>query len=475
MVVSVWVSLIRNAYILDFIDTNMDFDFLITVSWSENDIKTKKLWAEELSDRGYDVCVITVTDGIKESFEEVTLRSYNVRQYPSEDHLSPRYLEETYEIPSIENLYLTEKQYLNLTNHQSLQKTLGTAEKLEGIFNNHSFKYALHNNGGEIHRLLSFYFIENQGGTNIWDVFSPFPKTKAFSTHFDCSWDNYETIPYKNIPSNEIDNIQDYIDKFKERKGVFVPPSDIDDNKIVNKILAKIKSLVLKESEADYHRLAMAKTRRNSFERINKMLVPSIDESHRLCEEEKYLYYPMQYSSESRLTRISPQFYDQQFVISYLSRILPSNLKLFIKQHPHHSGQESPKQIHQNKNDSGIKYLHPKMNSHDVIDSAAGVVVINNTVGFESLLYETPTIVLGNSFYNQTPAAINIDDLADLPLKIAALDQQSTTIEDQVSSIFSLRKASFPSVHQSLNKKQGIINERVTTVIDRLLSFCDSI
>jgi len=161
----------------------------------------------------------------------------------------------------------------------------------------------------------------------------------------------------------------------------------------------------------------------------------------------------------------SPQFFRQEYLVEYLSRALPASVELFVKPHPNHPDRPSPRFVRSLSNDDRVQFLNPALNAHEVIEQAEGVVVTNNTVGYETLYYRKPLFTLGEAPYAATPAAIDVGDLGELP---ELFDEHiSTHVPEQttVESIFSLRQASYPG------DRTGLDNEAVRTVVDSVEDF----
>jgi len=200
---------------------------------------------------------------------------------------------------------------------------------------------------------------------------------------------------------------------------------------------------------------------------INGLQYPGLETSRRLCDSTDYVFFPLQYPIESRLTVFSPQFYRQEFLVEYLSRALPSSTALFVKAHPNHPGRPTPKTVRELREEGRVEFLDPEMNAHEVIANAEGVVVVNNTVGYETLYYRKPLFTLGTAPYSDTPAAIPVEELGELPEILS--DGLSTTISEQaaVSSIHSLRAAAYDGDRASYDE------ENVRTLVDSVLEFVD--
>ncbi len=62
-----------------------------------------------------------------------------------------------------------------------------------------------------------------------------------------------------------------------------------------------------------------------------------------------------------------------------------------------------------------VRILPPETNSHDVIEKAECVLVVNSTVGFEALMHYKPVVNLATPYYAHPGVTRKVDDLRDLP------------------------------------------------------------
>ncbi|MFC7193469.1 hypothetical protein ACFQL4_00505 [Halosimplex aquaticum] len=138
----------------------------------------------------------------------------------------------------------------------------------------------------------------------------------------------------------------------------------------------------------------------------------SVNESQNIIshQEMDYVFYPLQYYIESRVTMRAPAFYEQSWLVEYLSRSVPTNHKLVTKDHPQQLGAQPRRAV-----DTIARYsipLAPSYHTHEVIENASAVVTLNNTVGYEALLYGKPVITLGKAFYDDY--TYKVDDINDI-------------------------------------------------------------
>jgi hypothetical protein len=315
--------------------------------------------------------------------------------------------------------------------------------------------------------------MEQYGGTNIWTAFSPFEESIVFSTGLDNLWDTYRTISYSDMSDNERDSVRQHMKQFRSDQKRYLhdtPESDSDPGLV----LRNVRSLVSTTKQVvfpDYPRQLPTRVRIRATRAVsgyfNRQFTPSLGESKRLCETSRYVFFPLQYPEESRLTVFSPEFFDQEWIVEYLSRSVPDNTYIFVKQHPNHIGQQSPLWLRRLFRLPNVKFLCPELSAHKIISDADATIVTNNTVGFETLFYSTPLMVLGQAFYRDTPAVRTVDRLSNLRSVVATAIEENVSEKDRIASIHSLREAVFNV------ERGGSIERHASGAASGILAFID--
>lgn len=421
----------------------MDIDYLLPTSWSDFDVKLQLLVAAELEESGYTTCILTPDERTQKKVPEYVTHSYNIETLADNRLYSTETIKERFEIPSVRHLCQTELTYYDLEYEQVLKRAKKTAVAVDELFNRHEFSYSFQHRGGELFRLLVHYKIRNRNGASVWNDFAPFENREAFSAELCGPWTNYETIPYDSIDEEDREATRSYIQTFQEKKRFYSHDSSVDDSSPIQKAWQRISTMVSPNQPRDLKKRLKKIVSHKLSRQINKFLIPSLEYSKRICNDRKYVYFPLQFPSESRLTIYSPEFYNQHWIIEYLSRVVPADVEVFVKQHPNHPGQQSPQWIHSLTQKPNVTFLHPECSSHGIIEQSEATIVTNNTVGFETLFYDTPLVVLGNAFYMDTPSVLKVDALDQLDKVVAKAIDSSVSDEDRIASIYSLKKATY--------------------------------
>lgn len=454
--------------------------FLFVTSWQDIEIAARQRLASNLEDKGHTVHLFLPSSTA--SIADNNLKG-NIYQPPGNGDSglpSSEEIETEYGIPSLRHLYLTEQEYFALSQSEARRRTRRLAAVLEEVFAQTDPDCVFQGRGGEIHRLLAYYMIREAGGSHIWGEFSPFDGRIAFSTRLEGTWDAYETVPDRQIPDRERAKTDQYVESFLNDRRVYEynNPSDQkeeSETRITTDLLGTVTGAVdslLRDSPNNVYRFGLRAFRQRAFRLINDQITPSITTSRRLCRDRRYVFFPLQYPSESRLTVFSPEFHDQTFLLEYLERILPEGVDLFVKQHPNHPGDQPPLWLSRFSRRKNAEFLNPSFNAHEAIENAETVVVTNNTVGFEALFHSVPLVVVGRAFYGDVTAATTVRDLSMLPQVIDECVQETVPKAAIRESIHSLYKATYPGgeIHSAVASGD---DGGIETIGDSLIAFAE--
>mgnify|MGYP001470255870 CR=1 FL=1 len=109
----------------------------------------------------------------------------------------------------------------------------------------------------------------------------------------------------------------------------------------------------------------------------------------------KILYIPMHLEPESSLLRISPEFTNQFEMIACISKSLPADTIIVVKEQPNAYGTR-PKWFYQQLQEMGnVVIAHPKVRSIDWIKMSSIVATITGTVGTEAILLKKAVLSFG--------------------------------------------------------------------------------
>lgn len=133
---------------------------------------------------------------------------------------------------------------------------------------------------------------------------------------------------------------------------------------------------------------------------------------------EEFILFPLHYQPEASTMVQSPYFENQVAVIENIAKSLPSRYLLYVKEHYAFVGSRDFKVYRLIKRMPNVRLINPYVDTHTLIKKSALVITITSTVGWESIIFNRPLIVLGNVFYDQFAYANKTTDLTLLTERI---------------------------------------------------------
>ena len=112
-------------------------------------------------------------------------------------------------------------------------------------------------------------------------------------------------------------------------------------------------------------------------------------EGRRIC------YIPMHLEPEIALLSISPEFNNSMEMIAWISKAVPADVTLLIKEQPFSFGVRSKRYYDQLRQIGNVELAHPEVTSWQSIDAAIITATITGTAGTESVIFKKPVLSFG--------------------------------------------------------------------------------
>jgi hypothetical protein len=235
---------------------------------------------------------------------------------------------------------------------------------------------------------------------------------------------------YLKKPENkkrDIKELQNYIQKFDPYKqGIeLVEKQAVSVTKFFTS--KGIKSLLnFLESDEDRERFyGLGRTKTKIFSKMISMIVKTkfredfINKKFlkKIPKDEKFIYFPLHDEPEGVVFLSAPYFTNQLEVISNISKSIPVDYKLYVKEHQIMKKRRwRPisyyKQIMSLPN---VRLVHPSVKNLDLIKNCSVLTTIAGTSGVEAAFYLKPSINLVDSGYSILPSVYHLKNLEELP------------------------------------------------------------
>ncbi len=153
----------------------------------------------------------------------------------------------------------------------------------------------------------------------------------------------------------------------------------------------------------------------------------------------QYVYVPLHYQPERTTTPDGDVFGNQYLMIDLLSKAVPDDWKIFVKEHP---TQFSPRSIGERGrhiyqyNDinelNNVSLINNRFDSFELIDSAEATATVTGTVGWESVVRGTPAIIFGNAWYRLCPGVYYTTTLTEVEIALNEIKEKETVSYEKV-------------------------------------------
>ncbi len=132
-------------------------------------------------------------------------------------------------------------------------------------------------------------------------------------------------------------------------------------------------------------------------------------------QAERFVFFPLQMEPECSTLVFAPFHANQFSLIECISKSLPVDHWLYIKEHPAMQGRRPLSYYWAICALPNVKLLSPKVSSHVLIHNASAIVTITSSVGWEALMHGKPVIVMGHVWFDAFGPVHKVRATADLP------------------------------------------------------------
>lgn len=129
-----------------------------------------------------------------------------------------------------------------------------------------------------------------------------------------------------------------------------------------------------------------------------------------------FIYFPLQVEPDRNLLLGAPNYTNQIHSIQQISKSLPSDFKLYVKEHPGQNREWRKtsyyKEILKIPN---VVLLSPTVPSSEIYEKCSMVITALGTSGFEAAFYGKPVIVFADTIYSTLPSVQKMNSFDELP------------------------------------------------------------
>lgn len=168
----------------------------------------------------------------------------------------------------------------------------------------------------------------------------------------------------------------------------------------------------------------------------------------------EYIFFGLHLLTESTVAYKAMPFTNQISFIETLSRVLPFNHVLYVREHPHWPEIYNYKFLLKMKDFPNVRVISPKISIHDILSSCNGVITLTNTTGIEALMYGKPVLSFASNIYTgYHSSALKCKNLYHLGQNLSELINTKVSHKETISFVNRLRNNStkIPLTSSSVN------------------------
>lgn len=175
-------------------------------------------------------------------------------------------------------------------------------------------------------------------------------------------------------------------------------------------------------------------TRKLSYKELNKVIkFHKIDEIKNM----NFIYWPLHLHPEAATIILGRWIYNQYEILKAISRVLPHNVKLFVKEHRGAAGRRDLGFYRNISKLPGVEFVSQDIDTFDMINFSKGVAVISGTAGLEALALNKNVMTFGDIHYNEVSSVVRATDLSNIRNSVNELISQEGHERNEVIRFFS--------------------------------------
>lgn len=142
--------------------------------------------------------------------------------------------------------------------------------------------------------------------------------------------------------------------------------------------------------------------------RMQKLKTYYLKKTVRVNLKKKFIYFPLHFQPEKSTLPEGGVFENQILAIDILSKSIPKNWYIYVKEHPRQFEKNDPRRLHFRDEEyydrisayKNVKIINVEENSQSLIKKAVFTVTVTGSSGWQSLLEHKPCLVFGNPWYS---------------------------------------------------------------------------
>lgn len=379
-------------------------------------------------------------------------------------------LEERFGVPSLWPAIWADRKYIDYDSETQKRLTQGWFDFYLDVFERFQPDIYLTPSVDSAYTWIPFRIVAEEYGTAVQKGHTRIRDRKALQkTVYDdleAVWSRYEQIEQHEDPESQYpesyENATEFLDEFRSTglspEYTENTSSSTTDQSIIRETIDYWYQKNFGHYKDDFYHDSTWDRIKTSLKRLRwKRRLIQLDIFQEPDYNEKYVYFPLHLQPEASTMVKSPMYMHLPDLIRDLSKSLPMNYQLYVKEHPSlYRYKVRPVDYYTGINDlPNTTLIHPNVDSHSLIRSAEAVTTVTGTAGLEGVLYKKPVITFGNPYYDKLPQVYTADDRNELASVISEAISDHTHTERHERELIQLLTAIFEESYPSPHSKTG--------------------
>lgn len=162
-----------------------------------------------------------------------------------------------------------------------------------------------------------------------------------------------------------------------------------------------------------------------------------------------YVYFALHFQPELTTSPLADAYVDQLLIVQMVSKYLPENVKIYIKEHPSQTALSRSIKFYQDiKSVKNVIFIKKNFNGNQLINNAKAIVTATGTVGWEAMCLKKPILMFGTYTYQFFDGVFKIKTNEDCAKAIKRIFEDKThpSIKDLKIFLKALEEISISAV-----------------------------
>mgnify|MGYP003609351421 CR=1 FL=1 len=352
---------------------------------------------------------------------------------------------------NVSEMIHSERHFLKLEKNKKIKYALEIIKQIERDYEKQKFDIIFSSSLADFTSYFLFNFAKAKGIAFYYFVYSRMGGTVFLTDREDTGPLNLETIFDENLKeynssTNNFAKTKSFIESYIANKNqpyyvtqgsMLYKAFSFDDVKVLynsyKNYLKDKNSFIQTENPLllPFNRLKKIKRKREYIKYFKNGFLSLKD-----LESKKYFVYPLHFHPEAATLIQGRWFNDQKNIIEMISKALPADYLLIVKEHKVSIGRRHKLFYEEINKFHNVYFTSEKTEVYPLIQNSSGIVTISSSMGLEGVMLNKCVITFGDIHYNILSQVIKARDIAKMKSYINQAISFDRYKEDEYWSFF---------------------------------------